>query len=249
MPVTNECKRILAYAAEGADRLSQRAIGTGHLFLGILRQHDCFAAKLLSEIGVQLKMARERIESSPPQQLGSPPKSPGLPAGYTSHKLLYNSAAEMLILELRASSRFLLPTRLFIRHIDVEAYEQIGDPSEDVSYETPVTGDGHPLLVFNSMKLDKARTGGNWGGAYSFNLKSKELARCISLEGLRRSEPHGRLWITELVSLSEDARTVYVNIGVAKIVSGGGVIEHYFARVELADQEVKLLSRLMDIRF
>jgi len=30
---------------------------------------------------------------------------------------------------------------------------------------------------------------------------------------LRFSEPHGRLSITELVSLSEDARTVYVNIG------------------------------------
>jgi len=68
------------------------------------------------------------------------------------------------------------------------------------------------------------------------------------LEGLRLSEPPGRLWITELVSLSEDARTVDVNIGVEKIVSGGGVIEHYFARVELADQEAKLLSRLMDIR-
>jgi hypothetical protein len=198
LPLTNECKPILAYAAEEADRLSQRAIGTGHLFLGILRQHDCFA-KLLSEIGVQLK-TRERIKTSPPRQLGSPPKSPELLTGYTSHKLLYNSAAEMLILELRASSRFLLPTRLFIRHMDVEAYEQIGDPSEDVSYESPVTCDGHPLLVFNSMKLDKARTGGNWDGAYSFNLKSKELARCISLEGLRLSEPHGRLWITELVS-------------------------------------------------
>ncbi len=84
---------------------------------------------------------------------------------------------------------------------------------------------------------------------YSFNLDTKELALCISPEKLRLSEPHGRLWIVELVSLSEDARRIYVNIGIEKVVSGGGVVHYYLARVDLADQEVKLLSRLMDTRF
>jgi hypothetical protein len=60
---------------------------------------------------------------------------------------------------------------------------------------------------------------------------------------------HGRLWITELVSLSEDARTLYINIGVEKIVSGGGIVHYYLAKVDLPDQEVTLLSRLLDIRF
>jgi len=66
---------------------------------------------------------------------------------------------------------------------------------------------------------------------------------------LRLSEAHGRLWITELVSLSEDARTLYINIGVEKIVSGGGIVHYYLAKVDLPDQEVTLLSRLLDIRF
>src|SRR5215469_6938086 len=144
LPLSNECKRILAYAAEEADKLSHKVIGTGHLFLGVLREQDCFAAKLLHERGIGLEMARERIGSIPPEQLGRTFRSPGLPSGYTSHKLLYNNAAEMLILELRAISVFVLPTRLFTRHKGKEAYEQIGSPAEDVSYESPVTCQGLP---------------------------------------------------------------------------------------------------------
>src|SRR5262249_19343873 len=34
MPLSNECKRILAYSAEEAERLAARLIGTEHLLLG-----------------------------------------------------------------------------------------------------------------------------------------------------------------------------------------------------------------------
>ena len=34
LPLSNECKRVLAYAAEEAERLSHRHIGTEHLLLG-----------------------------------------------------------------------------------------------------------------------------------------------------------------------------------------------------------------------
>ena len=247
LPLSNECKHILAYATEEADKLSHKFVGTGHLFLGVLREHDCFAAKLLGERGIALEMAREQIGSNPTEQLGRSPKSPGLPAGYASHRLLYNSVAETLILELRASSRFLLPTRLFVRHKDKDAYEQIGSPAEEVSYESPVTCESLPLVMFNSLK--RGKMGADWEGVYSYNLNSKELKLCISPEHLRFSEAHGRLWIAELVSLSEDAQTVCVNIAVEKIVSGGGIIHYYLAKVDLRDQQVSLLSRLLDARF
>ena len=247
LPLSNECKRILTYAAEEADKLSHKFIGTGHLFLGVLREQDCFAAKLLRERGIALEMAREQIGSNPPERLGPTPKSLGLPAGYTSHRLLYNNAAETLILELRASSMFLLPTRLFVRHKDKEAYEQIGSPAEEVSYESPVTCESLPLAMFNSLK--RGKMGADWEGVYSYNLNSKELKLCLSPQHLRFSEAHGRLWIRELVSLSEDAQTVCVNIAVEKIVSGGGIIHYYLAKVDLRDQQVSLLSRLLDSRF
>jgi len=192
-------------------------------------------------------MAREQIGSNPPEQPGHSPKSPGLLAGYTSHRLLYNWPAETLILELRASSRFLLPTRLFVRHKDTEAYEQIGSPAEDVSYESPVTCGSHPVVVFNSLK--RSKVGADWDGIYFYHLDSKELKLCVSPQTLRLSEAHGRLWIAELISLSEDAQTLCVNIGVEKTVSGGGIMHYYLAKVELRDQQVGLLSRLLDTRF
>jgi hypothetical protein len=250
LPLSDECKRILGYTLEEADQLSHKFIGTGHLFLGVLREKECLAAQSLSERGISLDRARELVGTRGPEPLGAAPRSVGLPAGYTSRKLLYNIAAETLVLEVRRpGSAHLLPSRLFIRHKDAEAYEPIGNPTEDIFYESPVTCERHPVVLFNSTKWDSGQKGGDWDGVYSFNLNTQELVLCISPEKLQFSEPHGRLSIVELVSLSEDARTVYVNIGIEKTVSGGGVIHYHLAKVDLADQEVRLLSRLLDTRF
>lgn len=58
LPVSNECKRVMAYAAEEAETLSHPHIGTEHLFLGLLREEGCFAARLLKERGVTLEASR-----------------------------------------------------------------------------------------------------------------------------------------------------------------------------------------------
>src|SRR5215831_12498724 len=47
LPLSNECKRILAYSAEEAERLNHRHIGIAHLLLGILREEKCVAAQAL----------------------------------------------------------------------------------------------------------------------------------------------------------------------------------------------------------
>jgi hypothetical protein len=247
LPLSDECRRILACSAEEVDHFSHKFVGTTHLFLGILREPDCFAAKLLNARGVFLDASREQAAQDPPQPLISSPRWPGLPSGYKSQRLLYNRAAETLVHELRRAGARHLPTRLFVRHKDKEAIEQIGNPAEDISYESPVTCEKHPVLVFNSLKLDEARKGWDWDGVYSFDLNSKDLALVISPEKLRFSEPHGRLSIVQLVSLSEDARTVYVTIGIEKVVSGGGVVHYHLAKIDFADQEVRILSRLMDL--
>lgn len=61
LPLSNECKRILAYGAEEAERLSHRHIGTEHLFLGVLREEKCLAAKVLRSHGIILEDERRRI--------------------------------------------------------------------------------------------------------------------------------------------------------------------------------------------
>src|ERR1700728_3457910 len=61
LPLSNECKRVLAYAAEEAERLGHKHIGTQHLLLGLLREEKCFAAEILQERGLKLAAIREEL--------------------------------------------------------------------------------------------------------------------------------------------------------------------------------------------
>jgi ATP-dependent Clp protease ATP-binding subunit ClpC len=54
-------KRVLAFAAEEAERLSNRHIGTEHLLLGLLREEECFAAEMLHQRGIHLGATREEL--------------------------------------------------------------------------------------------------------------------------------------------------------------------------------------------
>lgn len=65
LPVSNESKRVLAYAGEEAERLAHKHIGTEHLLLGLLREEKCFAAQILTERGVQLSEVREDLARQP----------------------------------------------------------------------------------------------------------------------------------------------------------------------------------------
>src|SRR6476660_1394139 len=73
LPLSNECKRVLAYAAEEAELLSHKHVGTEHLLLGLLREEKCFAAEILHERGLHLptireELARTRQEKAQPQR-------------------------------------------------------------------------------------------------------------------------------------------------------------------------------------
>ncbi len=60
LPLSHECKRVLGYGAEEANRLEDEHIGAEHLLLGLLREEQCFAAQLLREQGVTLESARQK---------------------------------------------------------------------------------------------------------------------------------------------------------------------------------------------
>ena len=72
LPLSNECKRILAYAAEEAERLNHRHIGTEHVLLGILREEKSLAAEVLYNAGFKLEALRQQLALNP-----MPPESGG----------------------------------------------------------------------------------------------------------------------------------------------------------------------------
>ncbi|HEV3317671.1 MAG TPA: Clp protease N-terminal domain-containing protein [Candidatus Angelobacter sp.] len=79
LPLSNESKRALAYAAEEAERLSHRHIGCEHLLLGLLREEKSFAAEMLHERGLRISAIRE--------ELGKTPDAPVPPAKETTRSL------------------------------------------------------------------------------------------------------------------------------------------------------------------
>ena len=64
LPLSHECKRVLAYGAEESERFKHKQISTIHLLLGLLRDEKTFAAKVLSERGLQLQPVRAEAQQS-----------------------------------------------------------------------------------------------------------------------------------------------------------------------------------------
>ena len=71
LPLSQECKRVLAYAAEEAERLTHKHIGTEHLLLGLLREDKSFAAEILHERGLRLSTLREELSRSQSEKVSS----------------------------------------------------------------------------------------------------------------------------------------------------------------------------------
>ena len=60
---TERARKVLHLAQEEAQRLKHNYIGTEHLLLGLIREGDGVAAKVLSNLGVDLDKARSSVES------------------------------------------------------------------------------------------------------------------------------------------------------------------------------------------
>jgi ATP-dependent Clp protease ATP-binding subunit ClpC len=67
LPLSNDCKQVLTYAAEEAEQLGHKHIGTEHLLLGLLREEKCFAAQILHERGLRLLAIREELAKASQQ--------------------------------------------------------------------------------------------------------------------------------------------------------------------------------------
>ncbi len=63
LPQTPRAKKALEYAMEEAQLLKHTYVGTEHLLLGLLRQHDGVAAQVLMNLGLKLEDVREEVLS------------------------------------------------------------------------------------------------------------------------------------------------------------------------------------------
>lgn len=59
---TERARKVLSLAQEEAQRFQHNYIGTEHLLLGLVREGDGVAAKVLGKLGVELVKVRESVE-------------------------------------------------------------------------------------------------------------------------------------------------------------------------------------------
>src|SRR4051794_28711766 len=61
LPHTPRSKKVIEYAIEEARSLNHNYVGTEHLLLGLLREHDGVAAQVLMNLGLKLEEVREEV--------------------------------------------------------------------------------------------------------------------------------------------------------------------------------------------
>jgi ATP-dependent Clp protease ATP-binding subunit ClpC len=59
IPYTPRVKKVLALAAKEASELKHTYLGTEHILLGLIREGDGIAARVLKDLGVELERTRQ----------------------------------------------------------------------------------------------------------------------------------------------------------------------------------------------
>jgi len=264
IPLNAAAKRLLRFAAAEADSLIDTYIGDEHILLAFLQTGNKNSGAFSRVISAKLnpRDLRLRIKAIPRETRkksgnaqGANWREAGMPDGYTTSRVLYNPAAETLVLEVKALKGDSCPKRLLIRHRTAKRYEEICSPAEDISYESPATCEKLPIVVFNCKKYNRRSDGqyigADWEGAYAFNLETKELNLCLSKENFALLPPYDeRGWIREVCAISDDALYAYVIVGLGKRKSDNEVYyDYHLAKLDLRTKRLELLSQLKNTFF
>src|SRR3954463_6187815 len=88
IPFTPRAKKVLEYAVEEAQHMGHSYVGTEHLLLGLIREEEGVAARVLENLGLRLDVVREEVlnllgEGQTPHQGGAQGASGGGQSGGT----------------------------------------------------------------------------------------------------------------------------------------------------------------------
>src|SRR5216110_734743 len=61
IPYTPRVKKVLGLAAKEAGKLNHTHVGTEHILLGLLREGDGVAARVLANLGVNTEVTRQQV--------------------------------------------------------------------------------------------------------------------------------------------------------------------------------------------
>ncbi|EKD27587.1 MAG: Clp protein, partial [uncultured bacterium] len=77
VPLTPGAKKVIEYAWEDAQKLGHNYVGTEHLLLGLLREEEGVAARILANLNIDINKVRDEILMELGASYGPPPSQPG----------------------------------------------------------------------------------------------------------------------------------------------------------------------------
>lgn len=97
LPLGPRVKRVIEYSIDEARKLDHNYVGTEHILLGLLRDQDGLAARLLKNAGIDLEDARQEVlnllTGAAP---GSPAAEPPLPQWIAAYKRFTNRSRRVM---------------------------------------------------------------------------------------------------------------------------------------------------------
>jgi ATP-dependent Clp protease ATP-binding subunit ClpC len=103
LPHTPRTKRVIEHAVEEARSLNHNYVGTEHLLLGLIREHDGVAAHVLLQLGLTLEGVREEVLSLLGMGVGDAPPASDTAEPYTGHAFTINLPTELAVRVYRAA--------------------------------------------------------------------------------------------------------------------------------------------------
>lgn len=128
---------------------------------------------------------------------------------------------------------------LYYRHRSSAEYRRIPGSDNQLHYRDVVSSANVPKIFFNVTRWNEL--GGDWASISSFNLTTAELRTELTGANLRDE----RVWVSSLVSVRDDASSLFCTVGFEEPLGSGGSIVHYWlCDIRLADFSLTKVSSL-----
>lgn len=162
-------------------------------------------------------------------------------------KLVYNQAANMLVINLRPHSSMLGIGQIYYRSAHYKTYKKIKCAlSPNYSCESVISSVKSSKIYFNILKhrkLDKTSVGGNWLEIRSYDLTSGKSRTVLDESALSNALKVKRTWVTELVGIAPNDKSLYCVVG---IENNQDIVYHLY-NIVLKPLTAKRLTLLKNI--
>lgn len=173
-------------------------------------------------------------------------------------RLVYNEPAGVLAVQFRREAATGAPVAsLYMRKREALRYARLSEPSENLSYENPVSAPLVPVLIANVLEWDD-QGNADWKGVIRFELEAGRTTMMITEDDLELPQPYVRGWVTSIHSAWEDGRGVICTIGFERPTTqvesdryfeDSGlrqvlIVDHWLCKLDLGQKRNERLSQL-----